>query len=51
MIREDDGVTSDIKDEYMNRVQNDSAIMSLLAATLSSATLSCVVGSQSSWEV
>lgn len=51
MVREEDGVTSDMTEEYMNWVQTDSAVMSLLSATLSSAALSCVVGSKNSWEV
>ena len=46
MIRAEDGLAYDMTKEYMNWEQNDSAVMSLLAATLSSDVLSFVVGSK-----
>ncbi|KAK9903023.1 hypothetical protein M0R45_001321 [Rubus argutus] len=51
MIREEDGVTSEMTQQYMNWEQNDSAVMSILAATLSSDALSFVVGCKTSREL
>ena len=48
MIREDDEITCDMTKEYLNWEQNNSAVMSILAATLSSDVLSFVVGSKTS---
>ncbi|XP_062005893.1 uncharacterized protein LOC133723077 isoform X1 [Rosa rugosa] len=51
VIMEENGVASDIEKEYMNWVQIDSAIMSILASTLSSDALCFIIGSKSSKEM
>nr|XP_011465647.1 PREDICTED: uncharacterized protein LOC105351822 [Fragaria vesca subsp. vesca] len=51
MNMEENGVASEITKGYMNWVQNDSAVMSMLAATLSNDALSFVIGSKSSKEI
>ncbi|PRQ33573.1 putative non-specific serine/threonine protein kinase [Rosa chinensis] len=44
VIMEENWVASDIEKEYMNWVQNDSAIMLILASTLSSDALCFIIG-------
>ncbi|KAL6204284.1 hypothetical protein ACLB2K_021552 [Fragaria x ananassa] len=48
---EENGVASEIEHEYMSWVQNDCAVMSILAATLSNDALSFVIGRKSSKEI
>lgn len=51
IISEKDGITSEITHEYSNWKKNDRAVMTLLAATLSSDALSFIVGSKTSQEI
>ncbi|PRQ54145.1 putative RNA-directed DNA polymerase [Rosa chinensis] len=50
MITEEGSVSSEMTTEYLTWKQNDYAVMTLLAATLSSGVLSLVVGSNTSRE-
>ncbi|XP_062014890.1 uncharacterized protein LOC133731538 [Rosa rugosa] len=51
IVIEEGGVTSDMTKEYMDWVQNDSSVMFILVATLSSDALSFIVGSKTSREI
>nr|XP_011471076.1 PREDICTED: uncharacterized protein LOC105353520 [Fragaria vesca subsp. vesca] len=48
---EENEVATDMTKKYMNWVQNDSTILSILAATLSNDALSFIIGSKSSKEI
>lgn len=51
VITGENEITSEVTKEYISWKKNDYAVMTLLAATLSSEVLSFVVGSKSSGEL